>query len=381
MNNELYIGLDVHSEAVVVAVAEGGRSGEVRDHGSISNDVRILEKLVARLRKTHGADVKLRFCYEAGPCGFGIARKFKQMGIECMVVAPSKIPVRSGDRVKTDRRDAAKLARLLRAGELTAVYVPDPTDEAIRDMCRARTDAVDDARRNRCRLKAFLLRHGYHYRVNTHWGDAHLRFLRGLALAHPAMKAILEEYLCAIEFAAERITRCEASMAALLEGWPLKPAVEAVMTMRGFEMVAAMIVVSELGDIHRFDHPRQLMGYLGLVSRERTSSTRRRQGAITKTGNPHLRWLLIESAQHYALAPKVSRALSKRQEGQCREVLQLSWKAQNRLHHRFTRLVARRLQRNKALVAVARELCGFLWAVLQTQTCYVQQSRELKSAA
>ena len=170
-------------------------------------------------------------------------------------------------------------------------------------------------------------------------------------------------------------------MAALLEGWPLKPAVEAVMTMRGFEMVAAMIVVSELGDIHRFDHPRQLMGYLGLVSRERTSSTRRRQGAITKTGNPHLRWLLIESAQHYALAPKVSRALSKRQEGQCREVLQLSWKAQNRLHHRFTRLVARRLQRNKALVAVARELCGFLWAVLQTQTCYVQQSRELKSAA
>ena len=170
MNNELYIGLDVHSEAVVVAVAEGGRSGEVRDHGSISNDVRILEKLVARLRKTHGADVKLRFCYEAGPCGFGIARKFKQMGIECMVVAPSKIPVRSGDRVKTDRRDAAKLARLLRAGELTAVYVPDPTDEAIRDMCRARTDAVDDARRNRCRLKAFLLRHGYHYRVNTHWG-------------------------------------------------------------------------------------------------------------------------------------------------------------------------------------------------------------------
>jgi transposase len=286
------------------------------------------------------------------------------------VVAPSLTPKRSGDRVKTDRRDARKLARLLRAGELTPVYIPDARDEAIRDLCRARSDAVDDRRRSRHRLKGFLLRHGYRYQGKSSWSAAHERYLRELVLPHPAMKVILEEYLQGIAAAGERIARCEAAMRDLLEQWRLAPAVRALMAMKGFQTVAAMIVVSELGALDRFTHPRQVMAYLGLVPSEKSSSDRRRQGAITKCGNAHARWLLVECAQHYAAPPKVSKELSRRQQNQSRAVRTLSWKAQNRLHQRYRRLMARRLQRNKVMVAVARELCGFIWELLRTQNCY-----------
>jgi transposase len=283
-------------------------------------------------------------------------------------------PKRAGERVKTDRRDARKLARLLRAAELTAVYIPEPTDEAMRDLCRARTDAVDDRRRSRHRLKGFLLRHGYRYQGRSSWSAAHERYLRELVLPHPAMKVILEEYLMAVQLATERIARCEAAMRELLEKWRLEPAVQALMAMKGFQTTAAMILVSELGEVHRFAHPRQVMAYLGLVPTENTSSERRRQGRITKCGNAHARWLLVECAQHYASPPKVSKELSRRQQGQPHEVRAISWRAQNRLHRRYTRLLARRLQRNKAMVAVARELCGFIWEVLRTQGCYQAQS-------
>jgi transposase len=229
---------------------------------------------------------------------------------------------------------------------------------------------VDDRRRSRHRLKAFLLRHGYRYHGRSTWSAAHERYLRELVLPHPAMKVILEEYLMAVQAASERIERCKKAMGDLLPGWRLEPAVRALMAMKGFQTVAAMILVSELGAIDRFSHPRQVMAYLGLVPSEHTSSDKRRQGSITKCGNAHARWLLVECAQHYVAPPKVSKELSRRQQGQPREVRAISWKAQNRLHHRFNRLSARRLPRNKALVAVARELCGFIWELLRTQRCY-----------
>lgn len=369
---KIYLGLDVHKDSIVAALAEGGPGGEVRQIGAISNDLHALEKLLARQRKAHPG-AALEVCYEAGPCGFGIARRLAQLGVPCLVAAPSLIPKRPGDRVKTDRRDAEKLARLLRAGELVAVHVPDSRDEAIRDLCRARTDAVDDRKRCKQRLKSFLLRNGYRYQGKANWCQAHMRYLRELALPDPAQKVVLEDYLQSIDAASERVARYESAMRELLEGWHLKPAVDALMAFKGFQIVAAMVAVSELGDIHRFDHPRKVMAYLGLVSTEHTSAGKRRQGGISRCGNGHLRWLLVECSQHYAAPPKVSKELSRRQEGQSRDIRALSWKTQNRLHARFVALLARRVPRNKALVAVARELCGFIWAALRTQACYADR--------
>jgi len=267
--------------------------------------------------------------------------------------------------VKTDRRDALKLARLHRAGELTAVHVPEASDEAMRDLCRARTDAVQDLRRGRAQLKAFLLRHGYRYTGKSAWTEAHRRYLRELVLPHPAQRVVLEDAIAAIATAGERIARLEEQMQSLLESWPMKPVVQALMGMRGFALVGAMVLASELGGAWRFAHPRQLMAYLGLVPTENTSDQRRRQGGITKTGNSHARWLLIEAAQHYRLSPKVSKELSVRQQGLSQDLKACSWKAQTRLHKRMMQLLARGKQRNKVTVAVARELTGFVWHIFQ----------------
>ena len=364
MNKELlFLGLDVHAKSLTLALAEGG-GGEARLYGTMPNDLHAVEKVFAKLKKAHPG-VELRVCYEAGPTGFVLARRCAQLRIDCQVVAPSLIPSRAGDRVKTDRRDARKLARLHRAGELSAVHVPEASDEAMRDLCRARTDAVQDLRRGRAQLKAFLLRHGYRYTGKSAWSEAHQRYLRELVLPHPAQRVVLEDAIRTIGAAGERIARLEEAMAALLESWPMKPVVQAVMGLRGFARVGAMVLVSELGGAWRFDHPRQLMAYLGLVPTENTSCDKRRQGRITKTGNGHARWLLIEAAQHYRLSPKVSKELSARQQGLSAEVKACSWKAQTRLHQRMMQLLARGKERNKVTVAVARELCGFLWHIFR----------------
>jgi transposase len=362
-NSLLFVGLDVHAQNITVAVAPGD-SCEVRLHGSITHDLHALEKVLARLRKAHPG-VELRVCYEAGPTGFVLARRLTQLQISCAVVAPSLIPKKPGERIKTDRRDALKLARLHRAGELTAVHVPESSDEAMRDLCRARTDAVQDLRRGRAQLKAFLLRNGYRYTGRSAWTEAHQRYLRELVLPHPAQRVVLEDAMTAIGSAGERIGRLEEQMEALLVDWPMRPVVEALMGMRGFARVGAMVLVSELGGAWRFAHPRQLMAYLGLVPTERTSDDKRRQGGITKTGNSHARWLLIEAAQHYRLSPKISKELSVRQQGLSADLKACSWKAQTRLHQRMMHLLARGKQRNKVTVAVARELCGFVWQIFQ----------------
>ena len=365
----LYLGFDVHAEHIAVALAEAGRDGEVRNYGEIPHTFHSVEKLLRGLGDPHK---ELRVCYEAGPCGFVLARFLKKKGIACDVVAPSLTPKGSGDKIKTDRRDARMLARLHRAGELTAVHVPDERDEAIRDLCRARTDAVQDQRSARNQLKAFLLRNGYRYGEKTSWGAAHMRYLRELVLPHAAMKVVLKEYIQCIDTANERIERLEVHMVALLEEWHMKPVVLALMGLRGYQTVAAMITVSEIGDIHRFAHPRQLMAYLGLVPSESSSGGSRTQGAITKCGNGHLRWIFNECAQHYRLPPKVSQELTTRQEAipkaHRREVQTISWRCQNRLHERGRKLAARGKTRQKVQIAMARELAAFVWEVMRTVT-------------
>lgn len=364
-----YIGLDVHADSITIAIAEEGRDGEVRLYGKIAHDLHVIDKVFAKLGHPN---VEMRVCYEAGPCGFVLARHFQRKKIECVVIAPSLIPKGSGDRVKTDRRDALALARLHRAGELTAVHIPDSRDEAVRDLCRARTDAVRDRRACRFQLKAFLLRNGYRYKEGTSWTDKHLNYLRGLTFPHPAMRTVLEEYLMAITAAEERIERIEAAMEQQLKDWHMEPAVRALMGMRGFRIIAAMIVVSELGDVHRFDHPRQLMAYVGLVGSEDSSGEKKRQGSITKAGNSHLRWIFNECAQHYRLDPGVSENLSKRQaqidKKVRKKVCEISWKCQQRLFARGNQLGARKKMRQKVQIALARELCGFVWAVLRVAT-------------
>ena len=357
-----YIGLDVHKERNEIAIADGA-TGEVRLYGSISNDLHALEKLVVKLRADN---TKLHFVYEAGPCGFVIYRRLVQLGEDCIVVAPSRIPRRSGDQVKTDRRDAIMLARLHRAGELTAIHVPDEGDEAIRDLVRARTDAMTDLRDNRHRLKAFLLRHGYKYSGKSSWTAPHLRYLRELVLAHPAHKVVLEEYLMAITQVGERIERLEQHIQTQAARWRMKPVVDALMGLRGVQLLTAVSLVAELGDLSRFAHPRQLMAYLGLVSREYSSGSKRRQGSITKAGNSHARWFLIESAQHYRLAPKVSKEFSPRLEKLPRRLQEISWKAQVRLHKKYWAMLLRGKRVQTVQVAVARELVGFVWAMARS---------------
>jgi transposase len=357
-----YVGLDVHKDTTVIAVADGGREGEVRLYGEVSSDLGALEKV---LRKLGGDGITLHVVYEAGPTGFVIYRRLRQLGTDCIVVAPTKTPQEKGLRQKTDRRDALLLARLHRAGELTAIHVPDTVDESIRDLTRARSDAVHDLTRAKQRLKSFLLRQGYRYSGKANWSEAHQRYLRELVLPLPALKAVLEESLLAIEQATQRVVRLEELLAVQVPRWRMFPAVEALMTLRGFQLTAAAILVAELGDVRRFEHPRHLMAFLGLIPREKSTGNTRRLGAITKAGNAHARWILIEAVQHAFLPPKVSAPLALRQQGQPAARRELSWKVQVRLHKRGWHLLHRGVMKAKVTVALARELAGFVWALLR----------------
>ena len=264
-----YVGLDVHKEAIVVAVAEGGARGEVREYGRIANTATTLDRLARKLGRE---GVKLRFCYEAGPCGYGIQRQLSARGHDCVVVAPSLIPRRAGDRVKTDRRDAASLARLHRAGELTAVWIPDPGHEVMRDLVRARLDAVHALRRARQQLSGSLLRHGCHY-GRPAWTKLHRRWLAGLKFEQAVHHLVLEDYVQAVDAAAARRDRLTAQIAAMLPEWTLAPVVTALQAMRGMALVNAATLIAELGDLSRFANPRQLMAYLGLVPSEHSSGS------------------------------------------------------------------------------------------------------------
>jgi transposase len=358
----LYLGLDVHKEQTVIAILESGRDAEPRQYGSVNTSQHALERAIRRIAKQQNRCLSdLHVCYEASGCGFWIARRLLQMGVRCDVIAPSLIPQRSGDRVKTDKRDAAKLAKMLRSNDLVAVHIPDSVDEAIRDLCRARTDAVDDLRRARTRLLAMLRRLGFRYDGKTHWTQSHQNYLRGLQLPDAAHNRVLEDNITTIDFHEERIARLEDEMLQLLEDWQRKPLVEALMAFKGFQLVAAMVTISEIGTFSRFEHPKKLMAFLGLVPSENSSGGSRHQGGISKCGNPHARWLLVEQATHYRVPPKISPQLSERQRKTPRWIKELSWKTQTRLSHRFTVLRKRQMHHNKIKVSIARELTGFVW--------------------
>jgi transposase len=359
-----YVGLDVHKESIVVAMAAGGLRGEVREYGRIANTPTALDRL---LRKLGDDGVRLRFCYEAGPCGYSIQRRVTASGHECVVVAPSLIPRRAGDRVKTDRRDAASLARLHRAGELTAVWIPDTEHEAMRDLTRARLDAVHSLRRARQQLSGFLLRHGCHY-GRPAWTKLHRRWLAGLKFEQEVHHLVLEDYIAAVEAAEMRRNRLTAQIEAMLSDWALAPVVAALQTMRGMALVNAATLIAELGDLSRFADPRQLMAYLGLVPSEHSSGTSVKRGGITKAGNSAARRLLIEAAWSYRFPARISRVLLLRQENQPKPIRDIAWKGQVRLCARYRKLARTGKPANVVTTAIARELTGFVWAIARQVT-------------
>src|SRR3954447_5951829 len=354
-----YVGLDVHKDTIAVAVAEMGNRGEVREYGKIANTPVALKTLVAKLGR---GGRKLRFCYEAGPCGYGIQRQLSSAGHGCVVVAPSLIPRKPGDRIKTDRRDAVNLAKLHRAGELTPVWIPDQTHEAIRDLVRARLAAVRTLRQARQQLSGFLLRQGHHYHRPA-WTLMHRRWLASLAFEQPVHHIVLEDCIAAVEAATARRDRLEAHIEAVLPDWSLAPVVRALQALRGVALVAAAALVAELGDITRFANPRQLMAYLGLVPSEHSSGGTRRQGAITKAGNGSARRMLIEAAWSYRLPARISRELLLRQEGLAKPIRDTAWKAQERLCGRYRKLARAGKPPTVVTTAIARELAGFVWAI------------------
>jgi transposase len=358
----LNIGMDVHNDSIAVAIAPSG-STEVRPYGIIGGEHDSVLRLIKRLAAAHPGAL-LQFCYEAGPRGYPLCRFIRRLGYPCIIVSPSKVPRKPGDRIKTDRRDALQLARLYRAGELTGIYVPDPQDEAIRDLIRARFQVAKAQHRARQQLKMFLLRHNLRYGGKTPWTPAHLRYLAQIKLAFPAQQIVFQEMLEVITEAASRLEHYELEIERAVPGWRWEPAVRALMALRGMALLHAATLVAELGDFNRFEHPSHLMSYLGLVPSENTSGQDRQQGGITKMGNGVARRALVEAAWQYRVPARISPHLKKRQEGLPKAITDISWNAQRRLHHRYAHLT--RVGKKKSQVAVtalARELAGFVWAI------------------
>jgi len=353
-----YIGLDVHRATIAVAIAE--EEGSPSSYGTITNDPDAVRKL---MRQLGGKDVELRVGYEAGPTGYALHRQLTKLRIACMVVAPSLIPVRPGDKVKTDRRDALKLARLLRSGDLTAVWVPDREHEALRNLVRARADAKSDELRAKHRLNKFLLRLGIQPPVGMrNWSQRYFQWLRKVELEHLADRVVFADYLAEVTAAGERIKRLEAALRECAASSEQVALIHALQAFRGIGFLSAVSIVAEAGDLHRFRTAPQFMAYVGAVPSESSSGSKQHRGSITKTGNSLLRHVFGEAAHHARHAPRVGVTLKHRQLEVPPPIIELAWRAQLRLHSRYRHLSAR-IGTHKTLTAVARELAGFVWAV------------------
>jgi transposase len=365
-HSEAFVAFDTSKLRNAVAIADGGRAGEVRFLGEIENTGPATAKLVRKLSAQYE---RLTFCYEAGPTGYGLHRQIKGLGYECLVVAPSLIPKRPGDKVKTNRRDAVNLAKLLRADELTAVWVPDQGHEAMRDLTRARETAVMDLRSKRQQVSAFLLRQGKHYpQTKKTWTKAHMSWLASQKLEHPQQRLVFEEMMLAIRQAQERRERLEQAIRVAAPDWSLAEVVTALMAMRGIDLIAAATLLAEIGDLARFRTPRELMAYLGLVPSEDSTGETIIRGPITKAGNRRARRMLVECSWSYQHPPRVGQAKQLKVDAAPRAVREIAWKAQCRLHRRYRALIRRGKLKTVAITAVARELAGFIWAVAREIT-------------
>lgn len=355
----LFVGLDVHKDSICVAYAAAADTAP-HDVGQIGTRQCDIDKLVRRLQSLAP---KLVFAYEAGPCGYVLYRYLTKKGLECRVVAPSLIPKKPGDRVKTDRRDAVEIARLLRGGDLTAVYVPTVEDEAIRDLARTREDTLCCLKAAKLRLKSFLLRLGLPYTGRADWNDAHRRYLAKVVCPTPAQQIVFQELLHAVDEQVERLARLEAELREHAASWRLRPVVEAIQALRGVQDTVALTVIAELGDLTRFASPRQLAAFVGLTPSEYSSGPSRRQGGITKAGNGHARRVLVEGAWAYRYPAKISPHIQRRIERLPQPARDIGWKAQVRLCKRFRRLNSRGKHANVVVTAIARELLAFMWAI------------------
>lgn len=354
-----YVGLDVHAERIVMASLEGkSMDPVVRD---IPNDAKVIRRTFQRLAKEA---YELRCCYEAGPCGFELHRQLTAMGIACEVIAPGLIPVRAGDRVKTDRRDATKLARLFRAGELASVAVPSADQEAVRDLVRLRESIRRDLTAARSRLQHFLLRHGRSYRSGQGWTKSYWVWLRAQAFDRDGERLTFESYVHEVEHQMARRADVDAEIERVARSEPYAVPVARLSCLRGFATLSALALLAEIGDFRRFQSPRELMSFVGLVPSERSSGASVQRGRITKTGNSLVRRTLVEAAWHYRHRPVFGPLAKKATEGQAPQTVEYVRKAHARLHRRYTRLVSRGKKSQVAVTAIARELCGFTWGLM-----------------
>jgi transposase len=357
-----FIGMDVHKDTIVVAVTATGEVGKAAAYGTFPNTAAALEKLVRRLRQAGSGPLK--FCYEAGPCGYGVHRTLTGLGQDCIVVAPSMIPRKSGDRQKNDKRDADGLAVLHRGGLLTAIWVPDAAHEAMRDLIRTRLAAVRAVRTARQQLSAFLLRHERIYRGGGKaWTKAHRGWLADQGFAQPAQQIVLEESIDAVRLGEQRRDRVDGFLRAQIPTWSLFPLVRNLGALRGLDMIASAGLAAAIGDPSRFASAPDFMAYLGLVPSEHSSGPRRRIGAITKTGDVHARTLLIEAAHSYRFPARIARRKLEAIDAVPEAVREIAWKAQTRLCARYRRMMAAGKKKPIVVAAIAREMAAFLWAI------------------